>query len=63
MVPLIGLNLATYFSDSVLNELLPFLVTSNDPIEGYLGICEAFYAQRRDLVLETAVDRNYELRE
>ena len=57
MVPVAGVNLATYFSNSVLDEQFPFLVPSNDPIQCHLGIREAFYAQRWDLVLQTAVDR------
>ena len=40
-----------------------FFVTSKDPIESHLGIREAFYAQRWDLVLQTAVDGNNEVRE
>ena len=63
MVPVVGVNLATYFSNSVLDERFPFLVTSKDLIQCHLGICEAFYAQRWDLVLQTAVDRNNEVRE
>ena len=61
MVPAVGVNLVTYFSDSVLSKLVPFFVVSKDPIESHLGICETFSAQRWDLVLQTAVDRNNEL--
>ena len=63
MVPVVGVNHATYFSDSVLDEWFPFFVTSKDPIESHLGIREALYAQRWDLVLQTAVDGNNEVRE
>ena len=33
----------------------PFFVTSKDPIQSHLGIREAFYAQRWDLVLLVAL--------
>ena len=63
MVPVVGVNLASYLSDSVLDEWFPLLVTPKDPVESHLGVCKALHTQRRDLVLQTAVDRNNEFRE
>ena len=63
MVPVVGVDLVTYFSNSVLDEQFPFCVTSKGPIQSHLGICVAFYAQRWDLVLQTTVDRNNEVHE
>ena len=61
LVPVVGVNLAMYFSNSILDEQFPFFVTSKDPMQSHLGIREAFYAQRWNLVLQTAVDRNNEV--
>ena len=63
MVPVVGVNLATYFSNSVLDKWFPFFVTFKDPMYSHLGIREAFYGQGWDLVPQTAVDRNNEVRE
>ena len=63
MVSVVGVNLTTYFSNSVLDERFPFFVPSKDPIQSHLGIRETFYAQRWNLVLQTAMDRNNEVRE
>ena len=50
LIPVVGVHLKSYFSDSVLNEWFPLLVTPKDPVGSQLRICKALHAQLLHLV-------------